>query len=166
MWRCNCSSINPRWSSMVVSGINVHAYTAPWFWRTLFYPVGAPDEAGSGAPGRSAHDGLTRRPVAADQHDMNRVSRTDLSACLQRNASPVNARRLGRAAAACLASPVTRANPFALACPIFPTCLPEWQSCPCRRCASCLEWDDIQNALPKWCGWVENTPLPPGLQFV
>ena len=153
--------------SVVVSGINVRPYTAPWFWRTLFTQMVPLMKREAVLQSNARTMGLPDDLFPLMQRDMHRVSKTTYARVFNetfRQSMPALLRERPQRVLGVAGD--QEDQPIRAGLPDFPACLPNGKAAL------------IPNAHHVWNGqhpelftemvrsWVENKPLPSPLQLI
>ena len=153
--------------SMVVSGINVRSYTAPWFWRTLFTQMVSLMKRESVLRANAKNMGLPDDLFPLMQRDMNRVTKTTYSRVFNetfRQSMPdLFAERQQRVLGV---AGDQEDQPIRDGLPDFPKYLPNGKAAliPDAHHVWNGQHPELFTAMVR--NWVENTPLPPALKFI
>lgn len=153
--------------SMVVSGINVRAYTAPWFWRTLFTQLVPLMKREAVLLANARTMGLPDDLFPLMQRDMNRVSKTTYARVFNETFRQSMPAVLGERQQRVLGVAGDQEDqPIRAGLPDFPTYLPNGKAALVADAHHVWNGQHPERFTEMVRSWVENTPLPPELQVV
>lgn len=153
--------------SMVVSGINVRAYTAPWFWRTLFTQLVPLMKREAVLQANARTMGLPDDLFPLMQRDMNRVTKTTYARVFNETFRQSMPAVLGERQQRVLGVAGDQEDqPIRAGLPDFPTYLPNGKAALVADAHHVWNGQHPERFTEMVRSWVENTPLPPELQVV
>ena len=153
--------------SMVVSGINVRPYTAPWFWRTLFTQLVPLMKREAVLQANARTMGLPDDLFPLMQRDMHRVAKTTYARVFNetfRQSMPAVLRERQQRVLGVAGD--QEDQPIRAGLPDFPKYLPNGKAALVADAHHVWNGQHPERFTEMVRSWVENTPLPPALQLV